>query len=1325
MGSTPPPIAPKPAAAPKASPSPAPKPAPAPTPAPKPSPAPTPSPTPSPAASPAASPSPARETGNSTERQTAPSPSPFPVASKSAPVPGPASQLSPNQQAAENNGRAQVRLQNTPTNTARSTESAATRTVASKTTKPLGESTPVKATETPGTSRSTASESRASTATADAIDSKSATRDGSDPESGSGGSESGRPDQVQREQTTADTARTVADTAMAGSSAQSIEAAKSNLEAAKAAVDPSSEVAQELQTKIDELTTRSKALQPQVEAYTRVQAQIAENNFAQIQGLGNLAGREARDKLSGPKPFSSLTPVKDSDIPVATQAQLRQMSEETTRQIRQDIRDGRVSAIIDGSQYQGLSGTESVAQMRVQQGLQDAGIPQDFNGASPSNREELMAMQAIGRVSEVADTRGISRELNALQAERTQLNEQLALVGREPVTLPELQQSIDRMAELDKKIIDAGVSMTERMGGFPVRELSPFKDASILKTDGSPANGTGQITELQSPNGPLKLAAPIPTLTIDGQTFVRNTDNAAVLDNMQSSSMGATLQKPLTEAQTNELIRVNDSLNLLRGNQSGFTIKDVPMSADLRSALSIPASLPQGDNAPLAGAFDAIPKAIDRIALLPAEQRLDAVKNVSHRIIGETVSQEFTTKAIGDSFDKTLMARIAGSGGVPESYNKLAAVQREGTLDMLNLAGSSAVYNSFAQSMDTLRKANGYTLDQKADNEGFRQLYMQTQLQSAMFATDMITGVVMAGGSALTSSLRGAANSTVRQTSQQFARQGLTQLGKQELKQLAQQEASTLARQQLAQVTKSDFNSLVRQQLGSLTRQQAGEIAEAEARQLASQATANQARNTGDDLGDVVVIMGKDGKPQFFREPKPTSSPQPIPKPTEAPPVAGQTPKPAVPVETGPKPPIVGEIPPGTDPGNIVLFRDVGPDGKPVIRVITEPGTSNTPVRPASPIGSATGPTLKATTGAETLPHELPQGLTPEVGALVDRSSLYAGRAVTSNEAIDMVENLRLQTGYQGPEPMLFRESSTSAARSAGYDPAGHALSYGQEATPLMLRHELNHMEMTQNFVAPAKAYYDGLSAAERAALGVKPPAIEVNQNLVEFAAQQGLHKDMGIVQRGFREAELINESMTAIEAYTKNPTTINFNRYRFSMAELEADEIAARATGNLDAANALSRVRQAINNGSVNINAVNGNNIPVSMPAVGPSAIPSVPIQTAAPAVTLSNEQLAGIRQQFLTQGSGNNAPLIFRNPSQATPVSVDVLKGRVTLGPQATAGQVEVAMRQYNNILRLGAEQAKFNRLPAEIQAITPRPKTVAPELEARAVELGLHLQ
>lgn len=637
------------------------------------------------------------------------------------------------------------------------------------------------------------------------------------------------PDQVQ-DQTRSDTAKTVADTALASNSTQSIETAKANLEAVQASLDPNSVAAAEIQAKIDELTTRSQALRPKVEGYAQAQGMIVRNNFTQIQGLGDQAARQEKEKTSGVNPFPALPPAKSSDIPPATRTQLRQMGEETTRQLRQDLRDGRISALVDGSNFKGLDGTESVALMRVQQGLQEAGIPQDFKGASPTSREELDTLQATGIVGTVANAKGITRELNALQTEHRQLNERLAQMGKEPVTLPALQQSIDRLTKLDQQITEAGTQMTEKMGGVASRSLPPFQDVPILKSE-SPPNVAGQITEIQSPDGPLKLVGPIPTRTIDGHTFTQTGDNTAGLQQLQSRSLGANLQQPLTETQTNELIRVNDSLNLLKGNPSGLSIKDIPMSPELRTSLGIPDTLRQPDESIMGKMFEPTSKAIDRIALLPAEQRLDAVTRVSGQIRNETVSQQVKTQAIGENFKASLIPRIIGSGGVPESFNEMAGIQRSSTVDMLNLAGSAAANNSFAQSLGMLRTANGYTAEQRAENEGFHQMYQKTQMQSAQLINDSISGVAMAG----LGSLANAGRNVASQEIQQFARQGLGQLSQQQLKEVAKQEAATLARQQFQTVAKSDFNQLVRQQLGSLGREQTQQIAAQKSVQAASE----------------------------------------------------------------------------------------------------------------------------------------------------------------------------------------------------------------------------------------------------------------------------------------------------------------------------------------------------------------------------------------------------------------------------------------------------------------------------------------------------------
>lgn len=444
-------------------------------------------------------------------------------------------------------------------------------------------------------------------------------------------------------------------------------------------------LAPEMQARIDALQTRAGNLRPQLDAFIDVQDQIAASNFAQIDTLSRV----------GANPLS--LPGQTDHLSVAQRQALRAMTEENTRMLRQDLRDGRTSAIVDPNDFVNASSPEEVkAIMRVGQAMQDAGIPRDFNGHSPTNMRELEQLQVantgklpaagmddagwnayrrqlegknenqadhlterVRRNQEMAAGHGIDnaipnptnlpRDMEGILRERDAINAELKKLGRDPMSLGEFQASADRLKQLDDAIVARGKEMYEKFGGLQAGQ-PPFHEAPVtdLRERKTLADGsTARLTPIVQ--GDKKL----------GDALLPG----------GARGLGGTLERPLTPAQRDELVRINDSMGLLHGNHTGLSLRDVPMSQGLRDALGIdPRVMPDHPNRnpldPLPDIFKkredrmGMTEKIDRAALVPAEMRGDYLTRLSRETFGASLDEQNRTQ-LNQEFDNTTLNRIA------------------------------------------------------------------------------------------------------------------------------------------------------------------------------------------------------------------------------------------------------------------------------------------------------------------------------------------------------------------------------------------------------------------------------------------------------------------------------------------------------------------------------------------------------------------------------------------------------------------------------------------------------------------------------------------
>lgn len=721
-----------------------------------------------------------------------------------------------------------------------------------------------------------------------------------------------------------------------------------------------SEVSAELRTRMETLQNNVRSLQPAVENYSQRFGQMAGTNYTQLQQMGKSFAVQNDVKSGQWTPFSEMGRVSLDRLNPEQQKLLQASSTELTRQLRQDLRAGRLPALINPDQLSQIqTPQEAVAQMRFNQGLQANGIPQEFNGASPQNREQLNTQIAIGGVMpSLPNTPETLSQYRQALSEQTAINQEREKLGLPPISLPELSDMQTRLNRLDTQITDFGRQQVQQFGGTASKQLMPFQPGDPVEI----VNGNTRQMEDQHRQG---LAEQLQNRDPSKRFYNEEVASIQARFNLVNNGLNASLREPLTPALQDEMIRVNDSINLLAGNRSGLSIKDVPMSPELRRSLGM-----NLNDAP-PPSFSTLWSSngqIDRIALLPENQRLDAVKRAAIGISIDANQATETTQQIGKRFDNLILPRISntffGHDEINETQTLLAKTRQEGSEEMGKLAVTASANGSHRLALDTLRTARGYEVDQVQTNRGFERFTRETQLQGLMMVQDTALGLVSTVGPGMARSF---GQGAFRQTATQPLRQELQGMSREGLRELAEQEASSMARQQLHQVTSSDLKAMTQQHYRNLLGQQL-KLESQQVSSVASRSLPNSSSGTSSvDAGDWVVFRDEKGQMQMVREGQTPAKPPEILTDTVS---VGRTQTVSGSANTSTSPnltrnletpvgssshPVSAEgsfnsqpqlflsdlppakpLPPGTDMGDIVMMR--GKDGKPVIFLEGHPG---------------------------------------------------------------------------------------------------------------------------------------------------------------------------------------------------------------------------------------------------------------------------------------------------------------------------------------------------------------------------------------------------
>ena len=294
------------------------------------------------------------------------------------------------------------------------------------------------------------------------------------------------------------------------------------------------------------------------------------------------------------------------------------MTEEVVKQGRESLRTGNLAPTIHPADYANVkSGAEAKAQLRFEQQLQNADIPENFGGHSPRSESEVRALQRMneGTTTEeenksravlnararelgnqladmsadeatqaltdpsVGKGKGIERgtgnmrdvphEIARLENDLKAHNTERAELGLEPIKLDGLDNSNQKLQQLDDNIAKVGAQAHDSLGGLESGGLGlpPFNTSNM-------ANERDKMRKAVSEGRVISL----PKIDTNGKL---------AFDTPTAPGTGEVPESAIPQRARVELVRINDSRNLLRGNASGYSFKDIQMSPQMRQRLGM------------------------------------------------------------------------------------------------------------------------------------------------------------------------------------------------------------------------------------------------------------------------------------------------------------------------------------------------------------------------------------------------------------------------------------------------------------------------------------------------------------------------------------------------------------------------------------------------------------------------------------------------------------------------------------------------------------------------------------------------------------------
>ena len=416
------------------------------------------------------------------------------------------------------------------------------------------------------------------------------------------------------------------------------------------------------------------ALAEQVENHINMVNQIGAINLQMVTQLAETLAKQDKNALlaAGPQDWN--------DIPFEQRLMLRAAIESLFGEVRNALRNGTTPAIFDATDLS-VAGTPAGLKdiLRINQELQNRGLPTQFGGYSPQSVTDLQGLvgladgetpnpktaptafgllfnategpdqldvlveaQRSGKAPSGAVREGIpgalpsatslAERLRELQRQRVALERELG----NSVQVPELDALTRQLEQLEEVAEQVYSAAYERLGG--IEELLTYEPPDLSSSLG----GTLVPLELYSPTG-----------SSGGTTGAGSTTGTG------SETGGG-------DASTEELVSIRDTLNLLGGNGSGYTLANVPITPALRFALGLTtqqAEVPNPSKLNIDEIFQPKLKVLrqanklDQAAFIPAAQRGEYLLERSSEAYARSLREQGRTE-LTEEFDNTVLNRV-------------------------------------------------------------------------------------------------------------------------------------------------------------------------------------------------------------------------------------------------------------------------------------------------------------------------------------------------------------------------------------------------------------------------------------------------------------------------------------------------------------------------------------------------------------------------------------------------------------------------------------------------------------------------------------------
>ena len=516
----------------------------------------------------------------------------------------------------------------------------------------------------------------------------------------------------------------------------------------------------QLSARLDQLP----GLVAKIDALAEYQSSVLGTNLAAIKQSALLALAERRGELAG----HLLVQARYQDAPNLSDvhdAGLRAVRvQEEVRSAREALRTGVPTAFRDEGLFIGLSRDESLVTMRVQQALQNLGLPTKWNAGKAENLEELQLRQAQGEISNgIPDFRVAVLALRLWKLELDRLNLEAAKQGVPEFHLEQLDSAVARLANLDQQFAVTGEQLFLEFGGKHDSNSRINAVTGALETE-TKSHAFAPFHLMQ--NGEL-----------EAQSDARLVPFAKIADNRWDSKdppiIGVDMT-PSSKAEVDELISLYDRL------QMGAKPLALQISQPLRERLGLGSEFAdaQRREAPVVNVrnnpfTDDLPELEERLfqaLVLPKNQRADELLEIArglHQTVLESNSQvrlaeEFEntpfhrTAEIVDLFTNPLAAskHMDQGGGRSIAYrarNWRSASERDRAevRESLDAASASIIYGNHADGVAKLLKCFQIAHRDSDRGERYQAALHQTEIQSGLVAANAFSFGFAATESAL------------------------------------------------------------------------------------------------------------------------------------------------------------------------------------------------------------------------------------------------------------------------------------------------------------------------------------------------------------------------------------------------------------------------------------------------------------------------------------------------------------------------------------------------------------------------------------------------